>query len=130
VEQALRKLGRTAECAPVNREAIRRVERLVEMHPTNSRALSLGSGALITDGQPGRALEWARRAESIAPDDKAVIINGALLRARMGMKDEALDMLERVFGGGAGKKEWIEHDPDYDPLRGDPRFQSMLAKLK
>lgn len=130
VEQTLRRLGRHEECQEFNREAVRRVERLVELNPMNSRALSLGSGSLHTDGQHARALEWARRAESVAPDDMAVIINGALLRARLGMKDESLDMLERVFGAGRGKKEWVEHDPDYDPLRDDPRFQAMMDKLK
>jgi TolB-like protein/Flp pilus assembly protein TadD len=130
VEQSLRKLGRTEECDAVNRESLRRVERLVELNPLNARALSLGSGALCLDGQNERALEWARRAERVEPDDLAVLINGALLRARLGMKDEALDMLERVFGQGRGKKEWIEQDPDYDPLRDDPRFKAMLEKLK
>ena len=77
-----------------------------------------------------RALEWARRAERIAPDDMAVLINGALLRVHLGMKDEALDMLERVFGKGRGKKEWIEQDPDYDPLRDEPRFKAMIEKLR
>jgi len=130
VEQSLRKLGRNDECQAVNREAVRRVERLIDLNPLNSRALSLGSGALYTDGQPERALEWARRAEKIDPDDMAVIINGALLRARLGLKAEALDMLERVFGQGRGKKEWIEQDPDYDPLRGEPRFKAMIEKLR
>jgi adenylate cyclase len=130
VEQALRKLGRIEEAQPFNLEAVRRVERLVELNPMNARALSLGSGSLYTDGQHERALEWARRAERIEPDDMAVLINGALLRGRLGMKDEAIDMLERVFGAGRGKKEWIEQDPDYDPLRDDPRFKAMLEKLK
>ena len=130
VEQALRKLGRIEEGQEFNREAVRRVERLVELNPLNARALSLGSGALAIDGQHARALEWARRAEKIEPDDMAVIINGALVRAKLGMNDEAIDMLERVFGQGRGKKEWIEYDPDYDPLREDPRFKAMLEKLK
>jgi adenylate cyclase len=129
-EQSLRRLGRAEESQVMNREAVRRVERLLELNPLNSRALSLGSGSLCTDGQHERALEYARRAEKIDPDDTAVMINGALLRGRLGMKDEALDMLERVFGAGWGKKEWIEHDPDYDPLRDDPRFKAMIEKLR
>ena len=63
-----------------------------------------------------RALEWARRAERLDPDDMAVIINGALVRAHLGMKDEALDMLERVFDKGWGKKEWIEQRSGLRPV--------------
>jgi adenylate cyclase len=92
--------------------------------------LSFGSGALDEDGQVERALDWARRAEALYPDDMGVTINGALLRARNGMKEEALDLLERVFNKGWGKKDWVENDPDYDSLRAEPRFIAMMAKLK
>jgi len=44
--------------------------------------------------------------------------------------DEALELLERTFAPGFGKRDWIEHDPDYDSLRDDPRFQAMLSKLR
>ena len=128
--QSLRRLGRDAEAMPLNSEAIRRADRLLEINPHNARVWSLASGALLADGQPARALEWARRAEALSPDDMAVIINGALVRAGMDMKQEALDMLERVFGKGWGKRDWIENDPDYDPLRAEPRFKAMLGKLR
>jgi hypothetical protein len=59
-----------------------------------------------------------------------VIINGACLRARNGMTEEALDMLERLFNKGWGKKDWVENDPDYDSLRAEPRFIAMMEKLK
>ena len=29
-----------------------------------------------------------------------------------------------------GKRDWVEHDPDYDALRDDPRFIQLLARLK
>jgi adenylate cyclase len=130
VAQSLRKLGRIAESVEVNQEALRRAEKLLDVNPHNARVLSLGAGALLAVDQPARALEWARRAESIAPEDMAVLINGALLRAQIDMKDEALDMLESVFGKGWGKRDWIANDPDYDPLRAEPRFKAMLEKLR
>ena len=39
-------------------------------------------------------------------------------------------LLERVFSKGWGKRDWVEHDPDYDILRDDPRFKKLLARLK
>jgi TolB-like protein/Flp pilus assembly protein TadD len=128
--QSMRKLGRHDESRVVNAEAVRRAEKLLEVNPSNGRVLSFASGALQEDGQIDRALDWARRAERLYPEDMSFIINGACLRARSGHKEEALDLLERVFNKGWGKKDWIENDPDYDSLRDDPRFIAMMAKLK
>jgi hypothetical protein len=50
--------------------------------------------------------------------------------ANLGEKEEALAFLERIFARGWGKRDWIDHDPDYDILRDDPRFQALLAKLR
>jgi len=127
--QSLRRLGRVEESRAVNREAVRRAELLVELNPLNSRALSLGAGALCNDGQQERALEWAHRAEALNPHDMTVIMCGALVRARCGLKDEALDRLECILNKGWGKKGWIDNDPDYDTLRDEPRFKAMMAKL-
>ena len=128
--QSLRKLGRFEESRLVNREAVRRAERLLEVNPHNGRVLSFGAGALQEDGQFERALEWVSRAERLYPDDMSVIINSACLNARTGHKEKAMDLLERVFNKGWGKKDWVDNDPDYDSLRAEPRFIAMMARLK
>jgi serine/threonine protein kinase/tetratricopeptide (TPR) repeat protein len=128
--QCLRMQGRRAEADETSREGIRRAERQLELDPTDVRALSLGSGSLVEIGQPERAMLWARRALEIDPDDGGAMINAACLYARLAMKEEALELLEKTFARGWGKRDWIEHDPDYDSLRDDPRFQAMLEKLK
>ena len=74
-------------------------------------------------------MEWSRRSLELYPDDMSTLINGACLHARSGQKEKALELLERVFARGFGKRDWVE-DPDYDLLRDDPRFQRLLAKLK
>jgi adenylate cyclase len=128
--QSLRKLGRMDESREVNREAVRRAERLLEVNPQNGRVLSFGGGAVFEDGQVERAIEWTTRAEQLYPDDMSVIINAACLFAKCGRKERAMDLLERVFNKGWGKKDWVENDPDYDSLRAEPRFIAMMARLK
>jgi adenylate cyclase len=128
--QSLRMAGRVEEARSAAREGIRRAEHILMLNPNDGRALSLGSCALLEDGQNGRALEWTQRSLALYPDDGSALFNGACLRARLGRKEEALTLLERMFAHGWGKRDWIEHDPDYETLRDDPRFQSLLERLK
>jgi adenylate cyclase len=128
--QSLAMCGRADESRDVNRDSIRRAERVLALNPRDTRTLSLGSGALQNDGQSERGREWAERALAIDPMDMSSIINAACLYARSGFKEKSLDLLERAFGLGWGKRDWIEHDTDYDTLRAEPRFQALMAKLK
>ena len=128
--QSLLMLGRRQEGLDANREGIRRAERHLDLIPGDARALSLGAGALERDGRLEQALRWSAKALELHPDDQGVLINGACIRSRAGLKDEAISLLERSFAKGYGKRDWIERDPDYDNLRDDPRFQAMLDKLR
>ena len=128
--QSLRMLGRSEEGHEAIREGIRRAERVLALNPVDARALSLGSSNLLIDGQTERALEWSKRSLDLYPDDMSVLFNGTCLRAILGMKEEALELLERAVALGYGQRDWIEHDPDYESLRSDPRFHKLLAKLK
>lgn len=127
--QSLFMLGRTDEATEANRASIVRAERLLALNAVDGRVLSLGSGALQYDGQTARAVEWAKRALELYPDDMSALINAACLMTKLGDKEQALTYLERAFGRGWGKRDWIKHDSDYDTLRDDPRFQALLAKL-
>ncbi len=128
--QSLRMLGRIEESREAGREGIRRAEQILALNPRDGRALSLGSGALFHDGQIARAFEWSRRALDLDPDDMSALFNAACLSSKAGNKEDALDYLERVFAKGWGKRDWIEHDTDYDILRDDPRFKALLTRIK
>ena len=128
--QSLLWLGRQEQATVVNREAVRRAERLIDLNPCDIRTLSLGSGALDMDGQHTRALEWSQRALDLNPDDMSAIMNSVCLHARRGNRERALDLLERAVAQGWGHRDWIENDKDYDSLREDPRFKRLMACLK
>ena len=128
--QSLRMLGRISEAAEATREGIARAERRLALNPIDGRALSLGSAALFHDGQIVRAMEWSRRSLEIHPDDMGTLLSAACLFFKRGQKEEGLDLLERVFARGWGKRDWVAHDPDYDIVRDHPRFKALVAGLK
>jgi adenylate cyclase len=128
--QSLRMLGQLEEAHAANQEAVRRVERVLALNPVDVRALSVGSFALFMDGQAERAMDWSQTSLDLYPDDMSTLTNATCLRVRAGQKEEAIDTFERLVALGWGKRDWVEHDPDYDNLRDDPRFQRLLAQLK
>jgi tetratricopeptide (TPR) repeat protein len=42
---------------------------------------------------------------------------------------EALSWLEKSMGDQAGLLVWLKVDPEFDPLRSEPRFRETLAKV-
>jgi adenylate cyclase len=128
--QSLTMIGRTDQARAARKEGIRRAELILELNPVDGRALSLGSGALFDDGQEARAREWSRRSVELYPNDMGALLSAACLHGKAKEKEQALEYLERVLTRGWGKRDWIDHDPDYDILRDDPRFKKLIARLK
>jgi adenylate cyclase len=128
--QSLKMLGRMDEARAATRESVVRAERILALNPLDGRALAVGALALYDEGDVGRAFEWSQRSVDLYPDDLSALLNNACLKFRSGMHEEGLDILERFFGRGQGKRDWVEHDPDYDCVRDHPRFKAMFAKLK
>jgi serine/threonine protein kinase/Flp pilus assembly protein TadD len=122
-------LGREREALDVARKGLCRVEKTLEFHPDDARALYLGAQTLVRLGDQPRALEYAERALAMDPEDGGILYNVACLFAMLGKTERCLQTLEDAVQHGCGHKEWIEHDPDLNSLRGEPRFQSLLAKL-
>lgn len=49
--------------------------------------------------------------------------------ARAGETRRALDTLEQVVDHGWNHRAWLDRDPDFDGLRGDPRFIRIAASI-
>jgi TolB-like protein/Flp pilus assembly protein TadD len=128
--QSLKMLGQDADAAAWRREGIRRAEHVLALNPLDGRAMSLGALYLLEEGQSDRAVAWSERALELYPDDMSSLGNGACLQAKLGHADRAIALLERVSALGWGQRDWLERDPDYDSLRGDPRFERLLTTFK
>jgi len=99
------------------------------LHPDDARAYALGAGAFARLGETERAKEWANRAMALAPDDDAILYNAGCALAVAGEEERALDALQRAIGAGLAGGDWIPQDPDWEPLRDHPRFQTLVERL-
>jgi len=122
-------LGRHEDARAARERGVALVERRIDLHPDDARALYMGANGLVALGEKGKGLDWARRARKIDPDDPMLLYNLGCIHSLAGDVEEAIDCLERAAAGGLLQKGWYEHDGDLVSLRGHPRFKTMLEKM-
>jgi len=122
-------LGLRAEATAARRRAMKLIEQRLDLNPDDARAYNLGATTLAKLGNIPRALEFAAKSLSIAPDDPLVLYNVACLYALTDKREEALGYLERAVTNGFGHKQSMANDPDLDSIRKTPRFQSIAKAM-
>ena len=87
-------------------------------------------------GRKDDAIQEGRRAVELVPVSKDVIdgadliLNLALIYTWIGEKDLALEQLAEAAQLPSNLNYgWLRLHPDWDPLRGDPRFEQIVASL-
>jgi len=103
--------------------------RHMDLNPDDPRAATMRAVALCRLGREEEGLQWAERALTIDKEDAGVRYNAACLFAVAGKRGRAMECLEEAVAVGFGNREWLSHDPDLDGLRGDPRFERLVAAL-
>ena len=129
LQVVLRSLGRRDESVLYGELGVKRAEEALRQHPEWSRPAQLAAASLAAMGRREEAIAWIERALAIDPDDNLVLYNAACTWAQLGEKDRAFEMLERWWPlAGIEKRMWLTADADFDPLRGDPRFERLLQE--
>jgi adenylate cyclase len=121
-------LGNKDKMLQAAKDGARAASLHVEQHPENSRAWMLGANAFLALGQRDRAMQFAEAAVQADPDSESTNYNGACFYAATGEIEKALDCLERSIK--FIDTDWMDNDSDLDPLRGEPRFQALMAKMR
>jgi adenylate cyclase len=114
----------------MRREGIRLAEEHVKLNPEDARAMYMAANGLVALGERERGLAWADRALAIGPQESMLLYNIGCIRSLAGEVEGAIECLEKAVAAGLLQLGWIEHDTDLDPLRGHPRFQALIRKLK
>ena len=124
--QAYESLGRskTRRCAMSSR-ARARMEDSLELNPDDARAANLCGGLSYANlGESDKAVGLRGRSLAIDPEDPMLLYNVACTYVALGTaKTMRLTALEQGGRQWIRPLEWIDHDPDLDPLRDEPRFQ-------
>jgi serine/threonine protein kinase/Flp pilus assembly protein TadD len=125
-----RGLGRDDKAEMWYRIAIKNINKRLELHPDDSRAVYLKSATLIELGQHEEGLKWADKAFETDPRDPYIVYGVACSYSRVGKVEEAVDYFEKSVLCGFAHKDWIEHDDDLDPLRDNPRFKAIVDGME
>ena len=115
------------------RMALERAEHALAEDPTNVAAIAAGITPLVLFGEEQRARDWMQRGLLLNPDSLTMRYNFACaLILEMHDPDAALDMMAPYFEcvHSPTMIRHLEADPDFDSIRGNPRFKGMLDAAK
>lgn len=129
LDAVLKRLGREEERQEYFQLGLKRAENAVALHPDNSDPMELGASVLAARGSHTLAREWLDRALLILTEADGPRYNIACTYAMLGEVELALDVLEEVLrSAGPEALQWIEADPDMDPIRGHARYERLMQK--
>ena len=121
---ALTAMGATEEFEEACRHSIKVAEKHLSLNPDDALARSRVANDLMSLGETEKGLEYAERAYKMGPN--GCRYNVACVYIKSGNTERALELLEEHARAGGVHADWAEQDSDWDSVRDDPRFRSIL----
>ena len=123
-------LGIVYDAKGMHDEAIKLFEKGITIGERTSGVLAMMGHAYAVSNRPAEArkilseLDEMARTSYVSPYDRAIIYSG------LGDKDKALEQLNKAYEDRAGWIIYLNVEPLFDPIRSDPRFVALVARMK
>jgi serine/threonine-protein kinase len=111
------------------RKAIDLAQGEIALNPMNDTAHRTLATSLAKTGELAGARGHIERALEIDPADPDTMYAAAIVATLEGKRNKAIRWLDKACEAGLGVRE-IEHEPEFERLRGLPTFQKVLEAAK
>jgi tetratricopeptide (TPR) repeat protein len=128
VAQTCEGLGRTEEAAAARRQVLELLPNYLLQNPDDSRARMVYALSLASAGRKEEATTEGAKALELSPGDPVMLYNGACLYAQLGEVVRGIGALKQAVAAGYWNFGWMQHDPDLNPLRGEPEFVELMQR--
>jgi hypothetical protein len=99
------------------------------MHGTGSYTFATLGYALARGGKLGEARRIADELERLREREYVSPVALATVQLGLGDLERALDWAERAYEERRGWLAYLTVNPLVDPLRGNPRFEALVARM-
>jgi predicted Zn-dependent protease len=96
----------------------------------NTRVLAAIAQLDALSENRAKALERLRQLQELADSGRVPSLDLATVYIGLGETERAFELLDRAFEERSAAIYQLRVDPIYDPLRGDPRFTTLLEKMR
>ena len=111
------------------REAVVESEKNLALTSRNSLALASLAYVHARSGERSQALQLLDELRALSKQRYVSSYAFALVYAGLGEKDETFAWLEKAYEERSGSLPYLKVNPTWDPLRSDPRFEALVAKV-
>jgi len=122
-------LGRVYSQKGMHREAIAASEKILESMPDSTLGLTEMAYSLAGAGRRKEARQVLRRLEGRSTSAFVPAYNFAVIHIALNEEEVAMRYMQQAYENGDWALMVLAVEPRLDPLRRDPRFQEISAKL-
>lgn len=109
---------------------IRFFESVLRRDRNYANVVEILGGLYTRQGRLSDGLKMDRRLVKLQPENATAHYNLACSLALSKRKSDALNELRRAVQLGYRDFDWMQQDPDLEPLKAHPEFQRLLVELK